>query len=97
LNSAASASKESRPSFRPVGPTARKKGGPQGIVKLNPKTVKTKAFTRLSNPEVVQYRFARLALPSILHLAQSADHLFGILNLVIGIYLKFDFWCLELS
>jgi hypothetical protein len=49
----------------------------------------TKTFT-----EVEPYRFAKLAQPSILHLAHSADHLFGILNLVIGIFLKFGFWCL---
>jgi hypothetical protein len=46
----------------------------------------TKKFTA-----VVPYRFAKLALPSILHFAHSADHLFGILNLVIVICLKFDF------
>jgi hypothetical protein len=52
----------------------------------------TKTFT-----DDVPYRFVKLALPSILCMADLADPLFGILNLVIGIYLKFDFWCLEFS
>jgi len=43
----------------------------------------------------VPYCFDKLAMPLISHWAHPTNHLFGILNLVIEIYLKFDFWCLE--